>query len=446
MSAQASLWPNIEKPFFEDLERISQKCGRWDFIMFSGDLVQKGDPKEYVKLNETLKRLYERLHSLGSDPVLLVVPGNHDLKRPASSDENVQKLQRFHQDMAVSNEFWGNSGSPLRHLVKNAFAPFVRWYKNHPFAKPAKFTQGILPGDFSATIEKRDIRIGIVGLNSAFLQLQEGDYRGKLALSTNQLISVCGEHFTDWFDKHTVCFLMTHHPPSWLAHNSREVLHNDIALPGRFVAHLCGHLHEPCQETIVTGGDPEARRCWQGRALFGLEFYGDTGQQYERSHGYSAGMVDVDNEGGAVRLWPRQANKLQSGKWNFGDDRSAIVQQDAGTSPEPVTVGYQGEKATPAGPQKNTRFCFSPPTRTLVLHARRWLSISGAPWESWFRIQANSTIESTISLFSSRRGGGTTEVVHLRGETAMHPRRHLLWTKKLTGLLGSWSNSVQTVS
>jgi len=350
MLAQASLWPNIEKPFFEDLTWLNQTCGPWDFIMFSGDLVQKGDPREFVKLNDTLKRLYEHLNSLGSDPVLLVVPGNHDLKRPASSD-TLQRLQRFHEDKSVSTEFWDDRGSPLRQLIKTSFAPFVKWHKNHQFQKPRQFQQGILPGDFSATIEKGDIRVGFVGLNSTFLQLTDGDYTGKLALSTRQLISVCGEHFTDWFDRHTVCFLMTHHPPSWLASNSRAALHNDIALPGRFVTHLCGHMHEALQEASFTGGDLEARRVWQGRALFGLEFYGDS-QQFERHHGYSSGVLDINNEAALVRVWPRQAVKLQSGKWRFLEDRFATLEPDFGTAPEKVSSRYEQDRIIPTEQQK----------------------------------------------------------------------------------------------
>ena len=38
--------------------------------------------------------------------------------------------------------------------------------------------------------------------------------------------------------------LMTHHPPTWLTTKAREELYGEIAPPGRFVAHLYGHMHE----------------------------------------------------------------------------------------------------------------------------------------------------------------------------------------------------------
>ena len=47
MSSQSCLWPNIEQQFFSDLESIHAKCGPWDIIFWSGDLVQKGALSEF---------------------------------------------------------------------------------------------------------------------------------------------------------------------------------------------------------------------------------------------------------------------------------------------------------------------------------------------------------------------------------------------------------------
>src|SRR5437016_4276706 len=82
---------------------------------------------------------------------------------------------------------------------------------------------------------------------------------------------------------------------------------------------------------------------WQGRALFGLEFYGDS-QQFERHHGYSSGVLDINNEAALVRVWPRQAVKLQSGKWRFLEDRFATLEPDFGTAPEKVSSRYEQDR------------------------------------------------------------------------------------------------------
>jgi hypothetical protein len=41
-------------------------------------------------------------------------------------------------------------------------------------------TRGTLPGDLAATLKLADRAIGIIGLNTAFLQLGGGDYRERL--------------------------------------------------------------------------------------------------------------------------------------------------------------------------------------------------------------------------------------------------------------------------
>ncbi|WP_295456969.1 hypothetical protein [uncultured Thiodictyon sp.] len=41
-------------------------------------------------------------------------------------------------------------------------------------------TAGTLPGDFAATIKRAGRSIGLMRLNTAFLQLGGGDYHGRL--------------------------------------------------------------------------------------------------------------------------------------------------------------------------------------------------------------------------------------------------------------------------
>src|SRR5215207_372548 len=82
MASQSWLWPNVEEEFFRDLEKIHEAAGPWDLLLFTGDLTQRGSRAEFEELNKTLGRLYDELARLGSTPILLAVPGNHDLVRP----------------------------------------------------------------------------------------------------------------------------------------------------------------------------------------------------------------------------------------------------------------------------------------------------------------------------------------------------------------------------
>ena len=69
---------------------------------------------------------------------------------------------------------------------------------------PQNVKSGLLPGDFAVTIEKEGVKLGIVGLNTSFLQLADGNYEGKLALHTQQFHAVCGGNGPAWTQDHQV--------------------------------------------------------------------------------------------------------------------------------------------------------------------------------------------------------------------------------------------------
>src|SRR5579862_4735216 len=84
LKGQKFLWPNLRKPFLDDLNLLHAKTGPWQAVLFTGDLVQSGKSSEFDDMQrEVLDRLWGKLRELGSeDAVLLAVPGNHDLCRP----------------------------------------------------------------------------------------------------------------------------------------------------------------------------------------------------------------------------------------------------------------------------------------------------------------------------------------------------------------------------
>jgi 3',5'-cyclic AMP phosphodiesterase CpdA len=85
LGGQTSLWPNVRDSFFGDLADLRERAGPWDAVLFTGDFVQRGGRDEFQRLDkEVLEPLWQKLTELGSGhAVLLAVPGNHDLVRPA---------------------------------------------------------------------------------------------------------------------------------------------------------------------------------------------------------------------------------------------------------------------------------------------------------------------------------------------------------------------------
>jgi len=42
---------------FDDLAAVHDRCGPWDVLLFTGDLVQSGATKEFRALDESLARI-----------------------------------------------------------------------------------------------------------------------------------------------------------------------------------------------------------------------------------------------------------------------------------------------------------------------------------------------------------------------------------------------------
>ncbi|MEX2260880.1 MAG: metallophosphoesterase, partial [Bryobacteraceae bacterium] len=191
LQPQNWLWPRMHQVFLDDLSVLHDECGPWDLVLFSGDMTQRGGRDEFAKVDEILERLWIHMRALGSTPVFFAVPGNHDIERPDPETPEVLLLNEWVGRPNVQERFWSRSDSAYRKVVDQAFHNYSDWWNGNTL-RPAQVRQGLLPGDFSATINKQSLRIGLVGLNTTFLQLTAADYRGRLALHPLQFQSVCG--------------------------------------------------------------------------------------------------------------------------------------------------------------------------------------------------------------------------------------------------------------
>jgi hypothetical protein len=337
MSGQEWLWPNMREQFFDDLERLCEKTGPWDLVLFTGDFVQRGGNGEFEALNAELDRLWKKLSDLGSTPILLGVPGNHDLVRPKPEAPAAAALRNGWTDPHLRKNFWEKKDSAYHKLVKRAFKHYLDWKNKAELSSRCQSTPGFLPGDFSTTVERSGCKLGIVGLNTSFLQLAAGDYEGRLALSAKQFHNACGGDGAAWTKAHDVCLLLTHHPPSWLTPDARDEFYAEIAPPGRFAVHLFGHQHQPLARSEAIGG-AATRREWQGVSLFGLETWGEEDSRKERLHGYSAGCVELTGQNGLIKQWPRKAVALQAGHLRIVPDHSYTLNLDEATEAEPFQL------------------------------------------------------------------------------------------------------------
>ena len=337
-------WPTARGPFLDDLRAQAALGGLGppQMICISGDLAYSGKAREYDKVQQTLADIRA---AVGGNPVVVAVPGNHDLTRPSPADATALGLARYHDDGALRRELLSRRSS-THAFVRRRFDGYQKFFRDvieaDWKARGLRYRLGALPGDFIlhvpfAATAGPGGSLAIVGLNSAFLQLLGGDYERRLAVEPEQLPGDLPREL----ETADAALLLLHHPPDWLHRRCREAFERDIHPPGRFVACLFGHMHAH-RALSETGAAGLPRRYLQGSSLFGLEQWGET---ETRETGYAwYRLTRSDAAAGVLQRFPRKAL--------FRDDGSLSVVPDlsAGPSPQSYRVTLRARPTPPASP------------------------------------------------------------------------------------------------
>ncbi|WP_224363652.1 metallophosphoesterase [Hyalangium versicolor] len=265
--------------FLEDLQKAHELVGLFDLVVISGNLTDSGTPEQFARVEGFVQKLWERLGELGSQPKLLTVPGERDVQLPSETDTEVLALAAWESNSKISEVFWSQDAHAMRKKVTEVFAPYQSWRATGERPRGLSPTEGLLPGDCSAFLKKGDVQLGLVGLNTSFLQLW-AEQRFRMEVDLRQLNAVCSPDPPAWFEKQDLTLLITHGAQSLLSKRALSAYKEFIYPPDRFALHLFGRSDElPRLERLSGAGS----RCFlPGLSLFGRGGASRVGYQVAR--------------------------------------------------------------------------------------------------------------------------------------------------------------------
>ncbi|WP_158627612.1 metallophosphoesterase [Corallococcus sp. AB038B] len=272
---------------------------RPDAIFVTGDIAFSGacrTPDEYMRAVRWLTDIARAAGlELGS---VFVVPGNHDVQRPADKPVTARTLLRqLRKGEPSLDEVLADSAGLVQLRARQAnYLAFAEGFA------PACRTDAETPGAqlyWRHTLEMPGgPRLRIIGLNTALLAADESVFKadqGRLWLGTRQLSAVFTEPEVA---PNEVAIVLSHHPlrDHWLADetNAARWIRRHAHL------HLSGHVHEGTSERAGNGG---------GTALVSISAGAVHGEKtphgYPARHGYNFGALVARDGALKVRIWPR---------------------------------------------------------------------------------------------------------------------------------------------
>lgn len=214
------------------LEYISGLNKKIDLVIFSGDLVFKGNEIEDFQMakREFLDKLCDKLNITENE--IILSPGNHDMDRSFRSESLEEKFETKIKDSDSLFHFFKNKDYDFKTAIKTTenYNLFIKeYYKN---------VNNVFFNDLF-TIHKKTINgteIGVLSINSSWRSVDDTS-NGKLLFPKSLLEEALFEL------KNTKCkFIVLHHPIHWFKDFNQSELQNLIFKSCNIM--FSGHIHE----------------------------------------------------------------------------------------------------------------------------------------------------------------------------------------------------------
>jgi 3',5'-cyclic AMP phosphodiesterase CpdA len=299
----------ISDSIVRDLKSMQKEQGlRPDFIFFTGDLAFGAVDGESMMDQYQLVRIFLDSIRKSFEPEipirdLYLVPGNHDVDRSEILPEQTEWLRNPDRKLLEIQTAMQNEKKQWRAWMER-LVNYRNFLKSYGMIHLAPDDSRLIWADAR---QIADIRLGIVGLNSAW-SCANNDDKAKLWLGFDWQIAQAKQ----LMGKVDFAVVLMHHPSNWFTvHEDPSAIRR---LRQEFAIVFHGHEH---QEWV----EPDS----EGRLIL------SAGACYESSwmaNGYSFGQIDLDK--GNARIWlqewdsvgrgwvPRNiAGKVKHGIWNI---------------------------------------------------------------------------------------------------------------------------------
>lgn len=196
-----------------------------DLIFITGDIANKSIENEY---NAFIENFLEKIPNKSDNkPKIYIVPGNHDLNRTI-----VERVSRA----STNSKFFRVDKDGLEERQKHEIPAFNNF---SDFIQLASVSHNnwldTQDGIFTDIIELKDIKIGIIGTNTAWLSRDDKD-KEQLSFGVDLVKSGLEE-----IKECDIRIVLGHHPIDWFLPTKQEVVKN--IFKDYRVIYLHGHLH-----------------------------------------------------------------------------------------------------------------------------------------------------------------------------------------------------------
>lgn len=253
----------------KDIERRRADAGVIDFVLATGDLAFAGKAHEYDRAAAFFDEV-TRVAGVARERIFCI-PGNHDVDR----DRQRTCFTGARHILRSQNDIDSFLGSPeeLETLLQRQ-ENYRRFQGTYFTGQEKKWTPDGL--GYVSAIVVEDLRIAIVGINTAWLSEGGSSDHGRLLAGERQVIDALV--IASKADAHLV-IAMGHHPLHLLNDFDRRPVQRRIEETCHF--YHCGHLHDPewrdavhagthCL-TIAAGASFESRHAHNAYCLVNLD-------------------------------------------------------------------------------------------------------------------------------------------------------------------------------